>query len=137
MSVKSTAIYQGNLDCEITHEQSGSTIQTEAPLDNGGNGTKFSPTDLIAAGLGGCILTMIGAVAKRENLDIKGAKAEVTKEMSASPVRRIGKLTVTVTLPKGLQITDVQKRKFEASAKGCPVKASIHPDIELNMNFVY
>ena len=64
MSVKSTAIYQGDLSCELTHEQSGSVIQTEAPLDNGGKGTKFSPTDLVAGSLGACVLTLMGIVAE-------------------------------------------------------------------------
>ena len=137
MSVKCIATYKGNLECDVLHDQSGSVIQTEAPLDNNGKGTKFSPTDLVGAALGACVLTIMGLVAGNDNLDIKGTKVEVTKEMAQNTPRRISKFDVTITLPKGLEITDTQKKKLEAGAKSCPVKATLHPDTEINLNFVY
>ncbi len=136
MSVKTIVTYMGELQCSALHEQSGSVIETEAPLDNLGKGTKFSPTDLVGAALASCILTMIGAVADREKVNLKGTKAFLEKEMSANP-RRIGKFEIDVVFPKNLEITDVQKRKFENAAKTCPVKGSLHPDIEINLKFTY
>lgn len=137
MSVKCIATYKGNLECDVLHEQSGSILQTEAPLDNNGKGTKYSPTDLAGAALGSCMLTIMGLVASNDNLNIEGAKAEVSKEMSEGAPRRISKFDVNIILPEGLAITDVQKKKIEAAAKSCPVKASLHPDIEINLNFKY
>ena len=137
MSVKCIATYSGDLGCEILHEQSGSIIYTEAPLDNNGKGTKFSPTDLAGAALGACILTIMGMVADNEKLDIKGTKVDITKEMSQNAPRRISQFDITVKFPEGLNLTDTQKKKLEAGAKGCPVKASLHPETIMNLNFVY
>ena len=50
-------IYLGELRTEATHVQSGSKILTDAPTDNHGKGEAFSPTDLVAAALGSCMMT--------------------------------------------------------------------------------
>lgn len=36
--VKSTGIYRGGLNCELTHGPSGQVIATDAPVDNHGRG---------------------------------------------------------------------------------------------------
>lgn len=136
MSVKTTVEYMGDLGCKALHEQSGSIIETEAPLDNHGRGTKFSPTDLVCAAVGSCILTIMGITADREKVNIKGAKVLVTKEMASNP-RRIGRIDAVIVMPKGISLTDIQKKKFENSAKTCPVKATLHPDTEINIVFEY
>ena len=43
-----TVQYLGELRVEATHEQSGSSLITDGPLDNEGQGESFSPTDLLA-----------------------------------------------------------------------------------------
>src|SRR5690606_12104649 len=59
MGVVISGSYRGKKRVELTHEQSGSTIVTDAPLDNNGEGQSFSPTDLCASSLGSCILTVM------------------------------------------------------------------------------
>ena len=41
-----SATYLGDLRVECTHNQSGTKIITDAPVDNHGKGEAFSPTDL-------------------------------------------------------------------------------------------
>ncbi len=132
--VLSTTTYDGEKHCRIIHEPSKSQIETDAPKDNNGKGEKFSPTDLLGAALGSCILTTIAIVFEKDGLDLTGAKAEVTKEMLASP-RRIAKLNVRLHFPKGI---DVQLRpKIEKIAHACPVHKSLHPDIEMPIECIY
>ena len=47
-----TVTYDANLRTTCLHLQSGSNFETDAPSDNKGQGARFSPTDLIATGLG-------------------------------------------------------------------------------------
>src|ERR1700712_454564 len=100
--VEITATYNGQLRTTATHGPSGNVLITDAPKDNMGKGEAFSPTDLVATALATCVLTTMGIVAQRNNLDMVGATARVTKEMVATPTRRIGRLAVYVHMPHAL-----------------------------------
>src|SRR5579871_4224192 len=127
--------YQGDLHCKAVHGPSGTELTTDAPKDNQGLGESFSPTDLVATALGSCMLTVMGIMARTLGVDITSAKAHVEKEMANAPVRRIGKLTVTLTMPAG--ISDENKVKLERAAHTCPVHKSLHPDVQMPIEFVW
>src|SRR5689334_24046753 len=112
MAVDITGRYIGNLKVEMTHGPSGAVIRTAAPVDNQGDGSSFSPTDLAAASLGACMLTLIGIVGQRDGLDLTGLSFRLEKHMAASP-RRLGAVPVTIQMPAGL--TPAQRRKLEAA----------------------
>jgi len=137
MGVEIDIVYQGNLHCQATHGPSGSTLVTDAPVDNGGKGEVFSPTDLVATALGSCLLTIMGLVAKRNGLNVDGVSAHVTKEMAAAPVRRIGKLLCVVTVPNSAGISAEDRTKLEKGALACPVAQSLHPDTQVQIEFRY
>jgi putative redox protein len=128
-------VYDGSTRCTLTHE-SGHAIGTVAPKDIGGDGDKFSPTDLVAAGLGSCILTTVAMWAKRHDIEITGAKAQVTKEMSTTTPRRISRLATVLTLPGELLNTETRSAA-EKIAHTCPVHQSLHPDVEAPIEFRY
>ena len=65
----SSVIYLGDLRTSSTHLQSGTTIVTDAPLDNNGKGEAFSPTDMVANSLATCMFTVMGIKAKELNID--------------------------------------------------------------------
>ena len=133
MAVTIDVEYQGGLHTEATHGPSQATLTTDAPTDNGGRGEAFSPTDLVATALASCILTIMGLVAERNEIDISGMRARVTKEMVADPHRRIARLTVALTWPAGLTLADADRAKLERAASHCPVHASLHPDTQVDV----
>jgi putative redox protein len=135
MAVEIDLEYLGDLHCRATHGPSRSTLTTDAPVDNGGKGEMFSPTDLVATGLGTCILTVLGLVARRKGFALEGARVRVVKEMTSTPVRRIGRLGATVTLPPALALGPDDRALLERSADVCPVKQSLHPDIAVEITF--
>jgi putative redox protein len=134
MAVEMSGAYAGGLKVELTHGPSGAVIRTAAPLDNQGDGSSFSPTDLVAAGLAACIVTTMAIVAEREGIDLTGVRFSLEKHMRGDP-RRIDRIPVRIEMPAGL--TEVQRRKLEFTARACPVHRSLIEEIEKPMEFVY
>ncbi|HMF71510.1 MAG TPA: OsmC family protein [Flavitalea sp.] len=130
----STVVYEGNLRTVCTHLKSGSAIETDAPPDNQGKGERFSPSDLVATALGSCMLTIMGIKARDMEVDLSDVKIEVEKIMKSEP-RRIGGINLTFHFPDSLKLDDKQKTILERAANTCPVRYSINPDIEVNLNF--
>ena len=123
--------YKSNLRTQCNHLQSGHEISTDAPVENHGNGEAFSPTDLVATGLGSCLLTIMGIAANTHGINIDKSKARITKIMSTNP-RRIGKIIVEIDIPYDL--SHKEQRLLNQAVKGCPVHHSMHPDIEIEIN---
>ncbi len=131
--VEIDVLYKGKLRCQATHESSGIQLLTDAPKDNMGEGASFSPTDLVGTALGTCMMTIMGMAAQRMELDLTGTTVHVTKEMSSAPPRRIAKLKVEFTIV--VPTTDEQRQKLKNAAMTCPVHKSLHPDVEVAVNF--
>src|SRR5450631_3671285 len=130
----STVIYAGELRTVATHLQSGSVIQTDPPVDNHGKGESFSPTDLVATALGSCMATIMGIKSRDMGVDLRGMKISIEKTMKAEP-RRIGGVSLTFEFPENLQVDEKQKTLLERAAHTCPVIYSLHPDIEVKVEF--
>ena len=133
MSVSVEIAYEGQLRCKAIHGPSQCHVTTDAPVDNHGKGDHFSPTDLVATALGTCILTLLGIVADRHGISLEGTTVKVEKHMVAEPVRRIGRLPVDIYM--GQAVEDKYKDRLIKAADTCPVKQSVHPDIDLSINF--
>ncbi len=128
-----TGQYLGDLRTSDVHLKSGNTVITDAPTDNNGKGEAFSPTDLVCAALSSCMMTIMGQVADRENIDLKGLKTDITKIMSSSP-RRISEIQVTFTHPN-LVADDKQKQKLKNAALTCPVALSLADTVTQTVTF--
>lgn len=125
--------YLGDLRTEATHNLSGNKIITDAPLDNQGKGEAFSPTDLLAASLGSCMLTIMGISAREHNINMEGTTCSIAKIMSAEP-RRVGEIKISFNFPNG-DFTDKERAILIHSAQTCPVSKSLHPDLVASLEF--
>lgn len=134
MSIKMSGRYLGNKKVELLHEPSGTRITTSAPLDNNGDGSSFSPTDLFSVSYGTCMMTVMGIFADREGIDLTGMRMSLEKHMNQAP-RRVARIPVELHMPKHL--TEEQRLKLERVANTCPVGNSLHPDIDAPISFIY
>lgn len=131
----STVLYTEDLRTYCTHLQSGSAIETDAPVDNQGNGARFSPTDLLATSLAACMLTVMGIKARSMGFDLNDLKAEVQKNMKADP-RRVGGIDLTFHIPENLaQLSEKDILILKNTGLTCPVAKSLHPDIVVNIDW--
>lgn len=131
----STVEYEGELRTVCTHLRSGNNFETDAPVDNNGKGKRFSPTDLMATSLATCMITVMGIKARNMGFDLNGVKIEVEKIMKADP-RRVGGINLFFHIPENLKNVDEKtKQILKHTGNTCPVWLSIHPDIEVNVDW--
>lgn len=127
--------YLGNLRTEAVHLKSGKIVITDAPPDNNGKGEAFSPTDLLSTSLGCCMLTIMGIVAERHAIDIKGTTIDITKIMEANP-RRVGEIVVEFLMPPN-NYSEKDKQLLENAALTCPVAQSLKAELKQTVKFTY
>ena len=120
--------YQGGLRCQATLAASGQTILTDAASEHGGRGEAFSPSDLVAAAVATCVMTIMSMIAQRNQVELAGMTAHVEKELAGTT--RIGSIRVTIRIP-GAGITPTVRSKLEAAVDKCLVKRSLHPEIDV------
>jgi uncharacterized OsmC-like protein len=125
--------YLGNLRTQATHVLSGNALLTDAPLDNNGKGEAFSPTDLVCAALGSCMVTIMGIVAEREGISLEGLSWEITKIMQSEP-RKIQEIQVAFHW-SGAAFTPAISQKLKNAARTCPVALSLDSAVTQTINF--
>jgi putative redox protein len=124
-----TTKYLGKLRCSNIHSHSGTEILTDAPLDNQGLASAFSPTDLCALSLTTCIITTMAIYAQLKEFEIINIEAETTKHMMSDP-RRIGKISALINITLPSTATERMQEGLKRVAHTCPVSKSLHPEIE-------
>lgn len=129
-----TLDYTGHYHTRASHPQSGATLATDAPTDNGGKGEAFSPTDLLATALGSCTLTILALKAESLGIELKDTHAKVEKIMASAP-RRVGQIIVDIHFNQNYPHNI--RQKLEAAAKACPVAQSLNPQLQQTLRFHY
>jgi putative redox protein len=127
--------YLGNLRTSCKHVQSGTTIITDAPIDNKGKGEAFSPTDLVATAYASCMLTIIGIYCQERDIEFKHATSRVRKIMGSEP-RRIGKLVVEMDF-SGNNWDDTTFNRIIKAGMACPVAKTLGDQVEVEFDFIH
>lgn len=127
--------YHGDLCTTATHVRSGTAINTDAPVDNHGKGSAFSPTDLLCVSLATCILTTMGISAEAKGIPFRSATARVVKHMANDP-RRVARIEVHIVM-NGSDLGPKDRLLLERIAHTCPVARSLHPEVIQEATFTY
>lgn len=131
----SSVVYNGVLRTTCTHLRSGNSFETDAPIDNNGKGERFSPTDLMATSLATCMITVMGIKARTMGFDLDGIKIDVLKIMKADP-RRVSGIDLSFYWTDEWNALDEKTKTILMNVgENCPVMKSIHPDIEVKINW--
>ena len=122
--LKNSVKYLGNLICEVSDEDSGFQIKTDATGEN-----KFvSPKSVLVMSLASCTTSMIAYFAMNHNLDVSGMEVE-TNVVVDETSHKITKFIFDITIPHAL--SEVEQKKLVAVAKTCPVGQMLDPKIEV------
>ena len=125
--------YDSLQHCTALKESTAKTVSMDCPYT--GKGEEFSPTNLVEAALGGCMLIAMGTIAMRHELDLSGARIDVGISATDKPVMRFSEVEVEVNMPAGL--SERQRAMLEKAADGCPIKHSFGSDIPVRVKFSY
>ena len=132
MSHSITGALSEPLRTHLVHGPSGTRLDTSAPLDSGGDGSKFSPIDLLAAALGSCAATAMSLHAGKNGFTLDHVEIAVRSEVATDP-RRVSKLWLECRIVTGC--TDEQYARLVDAGRHCPVRLSLHPDLEVIESF--
>jgi len=131
--IEITGTYEGDLRCRARHGPSDAEILTDAPVDNQASAGVLA-TDLVAASLGTCVLTILGIAAKKRGVALAGARFVVTKEMVADPRRRIG----SSRRPSSCRPRSPKRTGGTGGrARTCPLTETLRGRVEMTFSFVY
>ncbi|MHC4251399.1 MAG: OsmC family protein, partial [Planctomycetota bacterium] len=72
--------HDGPQHCTAERLPDGNAVAMDCPYT--GKGAEFSPTNMLEAAVGGCMLLSMGTLAMRGDLDISGVKIEVKAAMT-------------------------------------------------------
>ena len=128
-----TINYLGELRTQGTHIKSGNQLLTDAPTDNNGKGAAYSPTDLVCASLAACMMTIMGMLAEKDQINLTGLKADITKIMDGNP-RKIKEIIINFYGPV-INADELQKEKLKRAALTCPVALSLSESIKQTVAF--
>ena len=128
--------YNGDLRNSLIHLESRTEILTDAPKDNNGKGESFSPTDLVAASLAACMVTVINISDLNGVFGIETCSAEVEKTMQRTP-RRISEIVVTLKIKTIVELSPQKKKNIYDIAKNCPVALSLSNQTNQNISITF
>lgn len=125
-------VYDRNVHTVATHHPLKQIIPLEGCSAFGGKGIDLNPIDLLSMGLASCLMIVMGTTAAAENLDMVGATTDVSYKLVNY---KIAEINVAMHLPKKLSAAD--QEKLETASKKCPVFLAIHPEVKVNITYVW
>lgn len=128
-----TVDFEDELITTATHLYSGTKIKTDAPLDNNGKASSFSPTDLVSAALASCMISIIAIHLEKQGRKLLPVKSQVKKVMAANP-RRIAEIHIEFDFGTNNFSSD-ELETLERIAHACPVAKSLNVDLKIFTNF--
>ena len=123
-----SAIYDRNVHTVASH----GPLKMNIPLGTcaADERSELNPVDMMAMGLASCLLIVMGKKAVAENLDIVGAKADVSYRLEDY---RIKAFKVDIQLPKKIGVQD--QVKLTKASEECPLFLALNSDVDVTVNF--
>lgn len=101
----------------------GHEVLVDQPIDDGGEDTAPTPTELFVAGLASCVAFYGGRYLRRHELPTEGLAVECGFVFAPDRPARVGKIEIVVHLPEGFP--DERRRSFLSVVEHCTVHNSL------------
>lgn len=131
MSGKREMIVQWNKNFQTSVNCRGLSITVDQPKEDGGDNAGLSPTELLVASLGSCIVYYAVVFLERRKVPATGLKVILDWEYAENP-RRIGKINASISLDA--ELDEKQKKGLLKIAQSCTVHNTLTHAPQINVN---
>ena len=125
--------YDGGQHATAVNEPHHNVVAIDCPFT--GKGEEFSPGSLLALSVASCLLLSMGAIAQRDDLDIKGTVVDVKIRGMEKTFPHVDAIKLALDIPRNFSEAD--RMELERAAELCPVMASIREDTEISITYQY
>jgi uncharacterized OsmC-like protein len=125
--------YDGDQHATALKEPHHNVVAIDCPIT--AKGDEFSPGNLLGISVAGCMLLSMGAVAQRDNLDLRGTSVEIELTETREPYPHVDAIDLVFDVPRDFSSTD--RLKMERAAELCPIKHSFGEDTVVTSTFNY
>lgn len=101
----------------------GHEVLVDQPVDDGGEDTAPTPTELFVAGLASCVAFYGGRYLRRHGLPTEGLAVECAFVFAPDRPARVGKIEIVVRLPEGFPSD--RRQAFRSVVEHCTVHNSL------------
>jgi len=128
-----TLTYDGDQHATAVKEPHHNTVSIDCPFTS--KGEEMSPGNLVGIGIAGCMLLSMGALAQRDNLDLRGTVIDIELTETDKPFAHIDTITLVFNVPQDFSAEE--RQKLERAAGVCPIKASFREETVITATFNY
>jgi uncharacterized OsmC-like protein len=125
--------YDGNQHATALKEPHHNIVAIDCPVT--AKGDEFSPGNLLGISVAGCMLLSMGAVAKRDHLDLGGTVIEIELTETDKPFPHVDTITMDFGIPRDFTAAD--RQKLERAAGLCPIKRSFRDETKITATYNY
>jgi len=110
----------------------GHDVHVDQPVDDGGEDTAPTPTELFVAGLASCVGFYAGRFLRRHDLPTEGLAVDCGFEFAPDRPARVGKIELVVHLPQGFP--EERRKAFRSVVEHCTVHNSLAQPPEIGLS---
>jgi putative redox protein len=125
--------YDGNQHATALKEPQHKSVAIDCPFT--GKGEELSPGNLLGVSVAGCMLLSMGAVAQRDQMDLRGTEVDIKLSETDKPFPHVDSIALAFNIPQEFSATDCQK--LEKASGLCPIKASFRDETKISATFNY
>jgi uncharacterized OsmC-like protein len=125
--------YDGDQHATALKEPQKKGVAIDCPFT--GKGEELSPGNLLGVSVAGCMLLSMGALAKRDNLDLSETVVDIKLSETDKPFPHVDAVTLVFNIPREFSAAD--RQKLEKASGLCPIKASFRDETKISATFNY
>ena len=121
----------------VASDERGHSVVMDVPVEKGGGGTGFRPSDLLPVALGGCSAVDVVRILQKKRQDLKSMEVTVGWEQEQEFPQYFKKIHLSYRIVgKGIKKEAVEQAIELSEEKYCSVGATLKPKAEITSSYV-